>query len=93
MSYYQEVKEATDYLQGKLGKLSPRVGVVLGSGLGAVANRVTEVVRIPYGEIPHFPKSTVEGHSGRIVAGRLGGVPVLIMQGRVHYYEGYTPAR
>ena len=92
MSYYQEVKEATQYLQGKLGKLSPRVGVVLGSGLGAVANRVTEEVRIPYGEIPHFPRSTVEGHSGRIVAGRLGGAPVLIMQGRVHYYEGYTPA-
>jgi purine-nucleoside phosphorylase len=92
MGYYQEVKEATDYLQGKLGKLSPRVGVVLGSGLGAVANRVTEVVRIPYGEIPHFPKSTVEGHSGRIVAGRLGGAPVLILQGRVHYYEGYTPS-
>jgi len=54
---------------------------------------VTEVVRIPYGEIPHFPKSTVEGHSGRVVAGRLGGAPVLILQGRVHYYEGYTPAQ
>ena len=46
---------------------------------------------VPYGEIPHFPQSTVEGHSGRIVAGLLGGVPVVVMQGRVHFYEGYTP--
>jgi len=64
---------------------------VLGSGLGAVADAVTSPVFIPYGTIPHFPQSTVEGHSGRIVAGLLGGVPVVVMQGRVHYYEGYTP--
>jgi purine-nucleoside phosphorylase len=52
---------------------------------------VESPVFVPYGEIPHFPQSTVEGHSGRIVAGMLGGVPVVVMQGRVHYYEGYTP--
>jgi purine-nucleoside phosphorylase len=59
--------------------------------LGAVAAAVTEAAFVPYGEIPHFPQSTVEGHSGRIVAGLLGGVPVVAMQGRVHSYEGYTP--
>ena len=93
MTYFDEVTEAAQFLRGKLGGLSPRVGVVLGSGLGAVANAVTEAVIVPYREIPHFPQSTVEGHSGRIVAGRLGGAPVIVMQGRVHFYEGYTPAQ
>jgi purine-nucleoside phosphorylase len=65
--------------------------LVLGSGLGAVADAVSNPIFIPYAEIPHFPQSTVEGHSGRIVAGLLGGVPVVVMQGRVHSYEGYTP--
>jgi purine-nucleoside phosphorylase len=93
MSYYDEVQEAADFVRARLGKLVPRVGVVLGSGLGSVANGVTEAVRIPYREIPHFPQSTVEGHAGRIVAGRLGGAPVLILEGRVHFYEGYTPTQ
>lgn len=93
MTYFEDVTEAAQFLRGKLGKLTPRVAVVLGSGLGAVANRVTEKVTVPYSEIPHFPQSTVEGHSGRIVAGRIGGAPVLVMQGRVHFYEGYTPAQ
>ncbi len=93
MTYFEQVAEAAQFLQTKIGKLRPRVGVVLGSGLGAVASRVTEAVVIPYREIPHFPQSTVEGHAGRIVAGRLGGAPVLVMQGRVHFYEGYTPAQ
>jgi purine-nucleoside phosphorylase len=66
---------------------------VLGSGLGAVADAVAEPVFVSYREIPHFPQSTVEGHSGRIVAGTLAGVPVVVMQGRVHFYEGYTPAQ
>jgi purine-nucleoside phosphorylase len=93
MGYYEEVREAAKYVQGRLGKLAPRVGVVLGSGLGAVANSVTESIYIPYREIPHFPQSTVEGHSGQLVAGRLGGAPVLILQGRVHFYEGYSPSQ
>ncbi len=93
MTYFDQVAEAANFLRGKLGKLAPHVGVVLGSGLGAVANNVTEEVIVSYREIPHFPQSTVEGHSGRIVAGRLGGAPVVIMQGRVHFYEGYSPAQ
>ncbi len=91
MTYFDQVTEAAEFLRGRLGGLAPRVGIVLGSGLGAVADAVVTPVFVPYGEIPHFPQSTVEGHSGRIVAGLLGGVPVLVMQGRVHFYEGYTP--
>jgi|SRR5271166_3833512 len=91
MTYYDQVSEAAAFLRTKLGKLSPRVAIVLGSGLGAVADAVASPIAIPYAQIPHFPQSTVEGHSGRIVAGLMGGVPVVVMQGRVHFYEGYTP--
>jgi purine-nucleoside phosphorylase len=95
-SYFERVSEAAAFVQARwqgaawLGSGGPRVGIVLGSGLGAAADAVTDAVIVPYGEIPHFPQSTVEGHSGRLVTGRLGGVPVAVMQGRVHYYEGYT---
>ena len=91
MSYFDQVDEASEFLRSRLGGLSPRIGIVLGSGLGAVAEAVVSPVFVPYAEIPHSPQSTVEVHSGRIVAGLLGGVPVVVMQGRVHYYEGYTP--
>jgi purine-nucleoside phosphorylase len=91
MTYYDQVSEAAAFLRTKLGRLSPRIAIVLGSGLGAVADAVTEPVAVPYAQIPHFPQSTVEGHSGRIVAGLLNNVPVLVLQGRVHFYEGYTP--
>jgi purine-nucleoside phosphorylase len=93
MSYYDQVAEAAASLKARLGSLAPRVGIVLGSGLGAAAEAVSDAVIVPYGEIPHFPQSTVAGHSGRIVAGMLGGSPVAIMQGRVHSYEGYSPAQ
>jgi purine-nucleoside phosphorylase len=75
----------------RLGTPAASVGVILGSGLGAVADTVLEQggAAIPYGEIPHFPTSSVEGHKGRLVAGRVNGAPVLLMQGRVHRYEGY----
>jgi purine-nucleoside phosphorylase len=91
MTYFETVTEAAAFLRDKLGALAPRVGIVLGSGLGAVAEAVVDPAVVPYHEIPHFPRSTVEGHAGRMVAGLLGGVPVLVMQGRVHSYEGYTP--
>jgi purine-nucleoside phosphorylase len=91
MSYYDEVMEAVDLVRAIFGAFTPRLGIVLGSGLGAVAGSVTEFMAIPYAEIPNFPRSTVEGHSGRLVAGMLNGVPVVMMQGRVHFYEGYTP--
>jgi purine-nucleoside phosphorylase len=91
MNYFDQVTEAAGFLRSQLNPLEPRVGIVLGSGLGALADAVSEEVIVPFSEIPHFPMATVAGHSGRIVAGKLGGVPALVMQGRVHYYEGYTP--
>jgi len=91
MTYFDQVSEATAFLRTIFGPFTPRVGIVLGSGLGAVAEAVAERVFVPYAEIPHFPRSTVEGHTGQIVAGLLAGVPVVVMQGRVHFYEGYTP--
>jgi purine-nucleoside phosphorylase len=93
MTYFDQVSEAAAFLRNKLGSLNPRIGIVLGSGLGAVADSVADPIVVPYAEIPHFPQSTVEGHSGRIVAGLLGGAPVAVMQGRVHFYEGYSPSQ
>ena len=72
-------------------KLRPRIGVVLGSGLGAFANEIAGAARIDYKNIPHFPRSTAIGHAGRMVIGKVADVPVAIMQGRVHFYEGYSP--
>jgi purine-nucleoside phosphorylase len=95
MTYFDQVAEAAAFLRSKLFQLEPvlepKIGIVLGSGLGAVADAIPNPILIPYAEIPHFPQSTVEGHSGRIVAGLLAGVPTILMQGRVHFYEGYTP--
>jgi purine-nucleoside phosphorylase len=88
---FERSTEAAAFVKSKLGGLSPKLAIVLGSGLGAVAEAVESPIVIPYTEIPHFPHSTAPGHGGRMVAGTLGGVPVLVMQGRVHFYEGYTP--
>jgi purine-nucleoside phosphorylase len=92
MSYFDDVIAAAQFLRAKFGRLRPHLGIVLGSGLGAAAESVMNPVIIPYEEIPNFPKSTVEGHKGRLIAGTLGGSPVVVMQGRVHFYEGY-PAK
>lgn len=92
-TYFEQVSAAADYLRHRLAGLKPRIGIVLGSGLGAVADAVLDPIRVAYQDIPGFPHSTVEGHSGQIVAGHLNKVPVIVMQGRVHYYEGYTPAQ
>jgi purine-nucleoside phosphorylase len=69
--------------------LSPRVAVVLGSGLNALADRITEATTVPYDQIPHFPNTTVGGHEGNVLLGKLGGAHVIIFQGRFHYYEGH----
>jgi purine-nucleoside phosphorylase len=69
--------------------LSPRVAVVLGSGLNALADGITEATTVPYDQIPHFPNTTVGGHEGNVLLGKLGGEPVIIFQGRFHYYEGH----
>ena len=69
---------------------SPKVGIILGTGLGGLAEEVVAESAIPYEQIPHFPESTVESHTGRLVCGRLSGVPVMAMEGRFHFYEGYS---
>ena len=74
----------------ELSPLEPRVGIVLGSGLGEFADQVESAVSIAYDRIPHFPSPTVEGHAGRLLLGTIAGVPVAVMQGRVHAYEGYS---
>src|SRR6202162_2988258 len=71
-------------------KLRPQIGLVLGSGLGAFSDDLTEAVRLPYAHIPGFPRSTAIGHAGQLVVGKSGDVPIAVMQGRVHLYEGYS---
>jgi purine-nucleoside phosphorylase len=90
----REVGAAVDFLQGciaQAGRAIPRIALVLGSGLGDFAETVEAPCIVSYAEIPHFPVSTVTGHAGRLVVGSVGGVPVAVMQGRVHGYEGYSP--
>lgn len=76
----------------RLTKLEPQVGLVLGSGLSPLAEGVQDPVSLPYRELPHFPSSTVAGHAGQLVLGHLENRPVIVMQGRTHYYEGYSMA-
>jgi purine-nucleoside phosphorylase len=85
---FSKAQSATDYIRTATD-LAPHIGIILGSGLGNFATHVADATRIPYAEIPHFPRSTVEGHSGHLVLGTIAGVPVAVMQGRVHAYEGY----
>ena len=85
---YSNAQSATDYIRVATD-LKPHIGIILGSGLGNFASQVQNATRIPYAEIPHFPRSTVEGHSGNLVLGTIAGIPVAVMQGRVHAYEGY----
>jgi purine-nucleoside phosphorylase len=82
------INEATTYIQKQTG-LVPEIGLILGSGLGDLAEEIENPTKISYGDIPHFPVSTVEGHAGQLVIGTLQGRPVVAMQGRFHYYEGY----
>jgi purine-nucleoside phosphorylase len=79
-------------LRARLAGRSPKIALVLGSGLGSLAAAIEDSVRIPYGEIPNFPQSAVTGHSGELVAGRLSGIEVIALSGRVHYYEAGDPA-
>jgi purine-nucleoside phosphorylase len=84
-----DLGEAVRFIQSKTA-LRPSIGLVLGSGLGAFARSLEKATAIPYGEIPRFPVSTAIGHSGELVLGHCQGVPVAVMSGRAHYYEGYT---
>jgi purine-nucleoside phosphorylase len=90
LSYIEQIKEAAAFISGKIGGKRPAIGLILGSGLGDLAHQVEDAVYIDYHDIPHFPVSTVEGHAGRFAVGSLEGKPVIVMQGRFHYYEGYS---
>ncbi|MBX2842022.1 MAG: purine-nucleoside phosphorylase [Flammeovirgaceae bacterium] len=84
-----QIHEASNFLKSKCD-LVPEVGIILGTGLGTLVNDINIQEIIPYEKIPHFPVSTVETHSGKLIFGRLSGKPVVVMQGRFHYYEGYN---
>ncbi len=85
----ERIKNAADYLVGALAGRQPEIGIVLGSGLGKLADQIADPLVIPYKDIPGFPVSTAIGHKGNFIVGTLGGKTVIAMQGRIHYYEGY----
>lgn len=85
----EQIKNTAAYIQSKIS-FQPEIGIILGTGLGGLVKEINIKHTIPYEEIPNFPVSTVEGHSGKLIFGELGGKNVVAMQGRFHYYEGYT---
>ena len=92
MTYLETIYAGTDYVREKLGDLRPSTGIILGSGLGKLADEIENPIEIPYGTIPGFPVSTAIGHKGCFIVGSLSGKTVIAMQGRIHYYEGYGTA-
>jgi purine-nucleoside phosphorylase len=84
----EQFKESVAFIESKT-KVKPTIGIILGTGLGGLVKEINVIDEIPYSEIPHFPVSTVESHSGKLIFGTLGGKNVMAMQGRFHYYEGY----
>lgn len=90
MSLHQQIQKAVETIRART-TLAPKVGIILGSGLGSFADTLSAKTVIPYNELPDFPISSVAGHAGRLVVGVLDGAPVVAMQGRVHMYEGYGP--
>ncbi len=89
MEYLDKIKTSSDYIKTAIAGKTPLVGIVLGSGLGDFAEKITDKIVIPYAEIPYFAKSTAIGHKGNLIAGYIGKNFVIAMQGRFHYYEGY----
>jgi purine-nucleoside phosphorylase len=89
MNLLEKIKESRDYIKGRRDD-NPSIGLILGSGLGILADEIENSTVIPYKDIPNFPLSTVEGHKGQLVLGNLQGKKVVAMQGRFHYYEGYS---
>ena len=85
----QKIQETADFLKSKM-TTAPETAIILGTGLGSLVNEITDKYEIKYEEIPNFPLSTVEGHSGKLIFGKLGNKDIMAMQGRVHFYEGYN---
>src|SRR5439155_11603207 len=86
---YAQIEQARAAIAARLMQ-APRVGLILGSGLSALADELDDAAVVPYAEVPGFPRSTVHGHRGELAIGRLAGQPVAVMRGRFHFYEGYT---
>ncbi len=86
---YDKIMESVEYIQGKIRR-KPKIAIILGSGLGDLVNNVKDIEDISYKDIPNFPVSTVKGHEGKLVFGKINNIEVMLMQGRFHYYEGYT---
>ena len=89
MSLYDRIQATASFIQQKTAT-NPTVGIILGSGLGGLVDMIERETSIPYSDIPNFPVSTVEGHSGQLIFGKIGNCPVMLMAGRFHYYEGYS---
>ncbi|MFT5777860.1 MAG: purine-nucleoside phosphorylase [Crocinitomicaceae bacterium] len=89
MSIIAKFKESHEYIKTRTS-VQPTIGIILGTGLGGLVNEINVIDEIPYGDIPNFPVSTVQSHSGKLIFGELGGKNVVAMQGRFHFYEGYT---
>jgi purine-nucleoside phosphorylase len=89
MDLKSEIKDSVDFIRTQT-RATPAIGIILGTGLGALADEIKKDISISYDKIPHFPVSTVESHAGRFLFGKLGGKDVVAMQGRFHYYEGYN---
>jgi purine-nucleoside phosphorylase len=90
MGFIKKLNLSVEFIQNQIHGFAPKFGIVLGTGLGKLAEEIEVKHEIPYSEIPHFPFSTVKGHSGKLVFGHLDGKPVVAMSGRFHYYEGYS---
>jgi purine-nucleoside phosphorylase len=88
LTILQQIAETVTWIRS-VSDATPRVGIVLGSGLGNLAREIEVDTEIAYSDIPHFPVSTVEGHQGKLIFGKLGGQPIVVLSGRFHYYEGY----
>lgn len=86
---FENYQRATNYIKSKIGNICPKLAIVLGSGLGVLADEFEDLITIKYKDIPDFPISTVSGHAGELLIGNISGVPVIAMNGRFHYYEGY----
>src|SRR4051812_48912833 len=86
----EQIEFTTKNIRERTNNFVSHIGIILGSGLGGLVNEIAVEFTIPYNEIPNFSVSTVEGHSGKLIFGELGGKKVIAMQGRFHYYEGYT---
>ena len=87
---FAQYQESADAIRARIGSFTPRIAMILGSGLGYLGDEVEDAVAVPYGEIPHFRASTAPGHKGQLVFGTLAGQRVAVMQGRMHHYEGYS---